>query len=222
MYVNFLPGRQRVWSARSACLFSQDSLKGAGWKIGVTALCVGGGICFNPQWGCACTHAILLMWADMERPQMMSMAVYTGCGRWSRAVFWPDLALGGRGYSWLAPLPLTGSCTHVTIRPLKTKYSMLGFLHGRLCVSIGGMTSLGLGGGYFCHDPPSPPDWVLHICMRAFWPTVWWIDVERPYANVHSNFKIKYQKYTFIWNYFLRTTSSDLCLRTQLAISISL
>ncbi len=33
-----------------------------------------------------------------KRPQVISKAVYTGRGRWSRAILQPDLALGGRGY----------------------------------------------------------------------------------------------------------------------------
>jgi hypothetical protein len=39
------------------------------------------------------------------------------------------------------------------------------------------------------------------------------------YTNDYGNFKIKFQTYIFE---ILRTTSSDLCLRTQLAMSISL
>jgi hypothetical protein len=48
-------------------------------------------------------HAILPKWADVKKPHVISMSVYTGRGRWSHAVFRPDVALGGRGYLAGAP-----------------------------------------------------------------------------------------------------------------------
>jgi hypothetical protein len=52
MFDKYLPERQRAWSARTACLFSQDILKGAHGRLVVvtcvTALGMGGGICFDP------------------------------------------------------------------------------------------------------------------------------------------------------------------------------
>ncbi len=79
-----------MWAASTACLFSQDFIEGHTWetgvsKRGVTVLGVGGGININtpptPRQGRAIRHT----WADVERPQIMSMAEYTGRGRWWRA-----------------------------------------------------------------------------------------------------------------------------------------
>ncbi len=67
------------------------------------------------------------------------------------------------GGIWLAPLPSTGSCTHVTSCLLKTKYSMLG---GVAC-----MTHLEWAGVL-----PVPPDWVMHVyAFIGLWePDVTW------------------------------------------------
>jgi hypothetical protein len=51
-----------------------------------------------PPWqGRARMCTIWPTWADMERPQMMSMAIYTGHGRWSRATLWLHLMGGDFG-----------------------------------------------------------------------------------------------------------------------------
>ncbi len=78
------------------------------------------------------------------------------------------------------------------------------------------MTLLGVGGG-ICQDPPAPR--LGRGCTRAFWPTVRGTDVERSSTNVHSNFKIKFQTYTFqiiLKDNFLRLmfayTTSDVYL----------
>ncbi len=71
----------------------------------------------TPKQGRARVHAILPTWAEVKASSHKhGSTVYTGRGRWSRAMLQPDLALGGRGYG-LAPLPLTGSCTHIIIYP---------------------------------------------------------------------------------------------------------
>jgi hypothetical protein len=90
--------------------------------------------------------------------------IHIGRGRWSCAVFWPDFMAGG---IWMAPLQLTGSCTHGTICPLKTKYSMQG--------DVACMTHLAWA-GVFTSSP-----WLGHAGIRMFyWPTWAWLDVERP------------------------------------------
>jgi hypothetical protein len=49
------------------------------------------------------------------------------------------------------------------------------------------------GLGYLLGPPPTPR--LVHAYTQAFWPTVCGTDVERPYTNVHGNFKIKFQTY---------------------------
>jgi hypothetical protein len=88
--------------------------------------------------------------------------------------------------------------------------------------------------GVFASTPPIPR--LGHACTHAFWP-MWdwhrealycqWWQIHtvrgrwmRAESKFNHNFKIKFQTY-FILKLFLMVTSSDLCLLTQLAMSIS-
>jgi hypothetical protein len=100
-----LRGRERgqqVWSVCLVRIISKGTC-GGDWCVVTWHDCTkrGWGYLFQPppppQQGRARTRAIRLIWADMERPQMMSMAVYTGRGLWSRATLWLHLVKGGFG-----------------------------------------------------------------------------------------------------------------------------
>jgi hypothetical protein len=83
----------------------------------VTTLGVGGGLVPpSPRQGRACMHAILPMWTEVKASSHKHGSIlYTGCGRWSRAMLPSDLALGGRGY--LAGPPPIDWVVHARYHP---------------------------------------------------------------------------------------------------------
>jgi hypothetical protein len=95
--------------------------------------------------------SIYRMWA------MVACSILTWLGTWWQgASGWPPFHRLGRAH---------------TLPSAHSRINIQWFLRGRLCVSIHGITALGVSGGIFALTLPHP---LTESCMYAhLWPTVW-------------------------------------------------
>jgi hypothetical protein len=176
MYAKFLAERQRAWSASTACL-----LKGACRRLvccNVACTWRGWGYSFPPSDEVvhAWTPFFLrgLMWKGLK---WYADRIYVGDGlvQCFDLTWWQGVFLIG-------PLPLTESCTHVTIHPFKTKYSMSRY--------VACLTHLECAGN-FASTPPAPAPRLGHARIRIYRPT--WAWHGEAYINDHCSHNIQSQ-----------------------------